>query len=78
MARRVDLLSEAQAVLAEAASCVGESELRLWLRGQTQTRRIPVASVRRVALTGRDTASGKSYATWLAGYEAKRAEGTAA
>jgi hopanoid biosynthesis associated radical SAM protein HpnH len=43
---------------------VGPGELRLWTRGSTSVRAIPIARVRRVALTGRDPASGRSYETW--------------
>jgi hypothetical protein len=43
---------------------VGPRAVRLWVRGSTAVREIPVARVRRVALTGRDTAAGKSFETW--------------
>ncbi|RIK91724.1 MAG: adenosyl-hopene transferase HpnH [Proteobacteria bacterium] len=43
---------------------VGPSALRLWTRGSTAVREIPVARVRRIALTGRDPAAGKSFETW--------------
>jgi hypothetical protein len=43
---------------------VGDAVLRLWKRGSTSTQAVPVARVRHVALTGRDPASGRSFATW--------------
>ena len=43
---------------------VGADSLRLWTKGSTALREIPVAAVRRVALTGRDPAAGQSFATW--------------
>jgi hypothetical protein len=39
--------------------------LHLWLRGETSTIEIPRQRVVRIALTGRDTASGKSWKTWV-------------
>ena len=45
---------------------VDDQTLRLWHRGSTHTRDIPVADVRRLHFSGRDTAAGKSYAAWLA------------
>ena len=36
-------------------------------------RRVPYRDIRGVAFTGRDTASGKSWATWMKQYEAKKA-----
>ena len=41
-------------------------QLQLWHRGQTTTERLALARIRRVEFSGRDTASGQSYATWLA------------
>ena len=42
-----------------------ESELELWNRGQTSTRLIPVDQIRRVEFSGKDTADGRSWETWL-------------
>lgn len=42
--------------------------VELWRRGTTQALALPAARVRGVALSGRDTASGRSYRTWLEGY----------
>ena len=36
--------------------------------------RIPLASVRGVVFTGKDTAAGQSWQTWLKQYEAKKAQ----
>jgi hopanoid biosynthesis associated radical SAM protein HpnH len=49
---------------------LGERELQLWKRGSTATRRIPRDGVRRVVLSGRDTASGQGFETWLRRREA--------
>ena len=53
-------------------SNLGETELRLWNKGDTAIRAIPVARVRRVELTGRDTASGRSWEAWLRQLESKK------
>ncbi len=50
-----------------------EREIRLWNKGSVQTQQVPVEAVRQVELTGRDTASGRSYQTWLRQYEEKKA-----
>jgi hopanoid biosynthesis associated radical SAM protein HpnH len=39
--------------------------LRLWRRGETSTVEIPRRRVKTVELTGRDTASGRSWQTWM-------------
>jgi hopanoid biosynthesis associated radical SAM protein HpnH len=49
---------------------VDPAALRLWTKGSTQTREIPVARVRRVALSGRDPASGQSFQTWQRQHQA--------
>jgi hopanoid biosynthesis associated radical SAM protein HpnH len=43
---------------------VDSDSLRLWMRGSTALLDLSTSRVRRVALTGRDPASGQSYATW--------------
>ena len=43
--------------------------LHLWMRGETTTVEIPRQRVVRVELTGRDTASGKSWETWVKKYQ---------
>ena len=53
------------------------TELRLWNKGSVQVRPIPVAAVKRVALSGRDAASGRSYQTWLRQYEERKAAASA-
>jgi hopanoid biosynthesis associated radical SAM protein HpnH len=45
---------------------VSGDEVELWLRGSSERQRIPAQRIVRVALTGRDTAAGRSYQTWLA------------
>jgi hypothetical protein len=44
---------------------LGPETLRLWRRGETSTVEVPRQRVKRVELTGRDTASGRSWQTWL-------------
>jgi hopanoid biosynthesis associated radical SAM protein HpnH len=53
---------------------LGSEALRLWVRGSTSTREIPLARIEAVALTGRDPASGRGYATWLRQRQALGAE----
>jgi hopanoid biosynthesis associated radical SAM protein HpnH len=43
---------------------VGADSLRLWSKGSTALRDVPIAAVQRVALTGRDPAAGQSFASW--------------
>lgn len=52
---------------------VGPDALRLWTRGSTELRDVPISAVQRVALTGRDPAAGQSFATW----QRRRAEAVA-
>ena len=42
-----------------------DGEVALWRRGRTATQAIPTSRIRRIEFTGRDTASGRSYETWL-------------
>ncbi len=42
-----------------------EDALRLWCRGETTQLEIPTRHVKHVHLSGRDTASGKSWQTWV-------------
>ena len=43
--------------------------VELWRRGTTQVLSLPSARIRGVVLSGRDTASGRSYQTWLDEYQ---------
>jgi len=43
--------------------------VELWRRGTTEALSLPTARVRSVELSGRDTANGRGYQTWLADYE---------
>jgi hopanoid biosynthesis associated radical SAM protein HpnH len=56
---------------------VGPDALRLWTKGSTALRDVPTERVKEIALTGRDTAAGQSFATWKASRE-QGAEVTAA
>jgi len=42
-----------------------DGEVALWRRGRTATQAIPTSRIRQIEFTGRDTASGQSYETWL-------------
>ena len=55
-----------------------EGEVQLWRRGHTATESIPSHRVRRIAFTGRDTASGRSYETWLRRHQEKSPAAAAA
>jgi hopanoid biosynthesis associated radical SAM protein HpnH len=48
---------------------VGPDALRLWTKGSTALHDVPTQRVREIALTGRDTAAGQSFATWKASQE---------
>jgi hopanoid biosynthesis associated radical SAM protein HpnH len=48
-----------------------DGALSIWQRGQTSTVDVDSARVRRVAFSGRDTASGRSFETWLRQWEEK-------
>ncbi len=52
--------------------------LRLWCRGETAQLEIPIRHVKHVELSGRDTASGKSWQTWMKKQEAAQREATEA
>jgi hopanoid biosynthesis associated radical SAM protein HpnH len=52
---------------------VGPTALRLWNRGSTAAREIPVERIRRVELTGRDPASGRSFESWMRRQQGARA-----
>jgi hypothetical protein len=55
-----------------------DGEVLLWRRGCTATEAIPSRRVRRIEFTGRDTASGRSYETWLRRHQEKSPTATAA
>ena len=44
---------------------LGERDLELWDKGSVNVRRVPTERVRQVRFSGRDTADGRSYQTWL-------------
>ena len=48
-----------------------DSELELWNRGATSVKRIPIDQIRRVEFTGKDTADGRSWETWMKKQEAE-------
>ena len=55
-----------------------DDTLRLWCRGETAQLEIPIRHVKHVELTGRDTASGKSWQTWMKKQEAAQRAATEA
>ena len=55
-----------------------DDTLRLWCRGETEQLEIPIRHVKHIELTGRDTASGKSWQTWMKKHEAAEAAATEA
>jgi hopanoid biosynthesis associated radical SAM protein HpnH len=48
-----------------------DDALRLWCRGETDQLEIPIQHVKHVELSGKDTASGKSWQTWMKKQEAE-------
>jgi hypothetical protein len=55
-----------------------DDAIRLWCRGETDQLQIPIRHIKHVELTGRDTASGKSWQTWMKKQEAAQAAATEA
>jgi hypothetical protein len=55
-----------------------DDAVRLWCRGETDQLEIPIHHVKHVELTGRNTASGKSWQTWMKKQEAAQAAATEA
>ena len=55
-----------------------EDALELWRRGETSADAVALAEVRRVAFTGRNTASGRSWETWVRKHEKRKAREEAA
>jgi len=59
-------------------SNLSEDAVRLWCRGETAQLQIPIRHIKHVELTGRDTASGKSWQTWMKKQEAAQRAATEA
>ena len=55
-----------------------DDAIRLWCRGETDQLEIPIRHIKHVELTGRNTASGKSWQTWMKKQEAAQAAATEA
>ncbi len=55
-----------------------DDTLRLWCRGETAQLEIPIRQVKHVELSGQDTASGKSWQTWMKKQEAAQSAATGA
>ena len=73
----VTLTFSDQSQLEGYVSNLSDTSLELWHKGQARKLEIPLARVEHVAFTGKNTASGKSWETWLRKHEAKRAEQSA-
>jgi hypothetical protein len=54
---------------------LADSCARLFPKDSDQKESIPYADIARLAFTGRDTAAGKSFETWVKKYQAKKAAG---
>ncbi len=54
-----------------------DDALELWGRGATSAEAVALAEIRRVAFTGRDAASGRSWETWLRKREKRKARAAA-
>jgi len=59
-------------------SNLGDETIRLWCRGETAQLEIPIRHIKHVELTGRNTASGKSWQTWMKKQEAAQRAATEA
>jgi hopanoid biosynthesis associated radical SAM protein HpnH len=55
-----------------------DDAIRLWCRGETDQLEIPIRHIKHVELTGKNTASGKSWQTWMKKQEAAQAAATEA
>jgi hypothetical protein len=55
-----------------------DEAVRLWCRGETAQLQIPIRHIKHVELTGRNTASGKSWQTWMKKQEAAQRAATEA
>jgi hopanoid biosynthesis associated radical SAM protein HpnH len=55
-----------------------DDAIRLWCRGETDQLEIPIRHIKQVELTGKNTASGKSWQTWMKKQEATQAAATEA
>ena len=49
-----------------------EGELRLWRPGEIRSEAVATTRVKRIAFSGRDTASGRSFETWRRKWESTR------
>lgn len=60
-------------VIDREAAPPGDSYLELFPRGEDERRKVLYRDIRGVVFSGRDTASGKSWETWVRNWETKRA-----
>jgi hypothetical protein len=58
-----------------AGKTLGDSAVRLFPRDRDEKVSISYADIARLAFTGRDTAAGKSFETWVKKYHEKKAAG---
>lgn len=54
-------------------SNLNAERLELWCKGSATPESLPISELRHVAFTGRDTASGRSWETWVRRYEKRKA-----
>lgn len=57
---------------------LGRDELRLLPTDSNSAVRIPIASIKSIAFTGKDAASGKSWENWIRRYAEKKLAGESA
>ena len=58
-----------------AAADLSASYVRLFAKTGTEKRRIAYADIAGLAFTGKDTAAGKSFETWVKKYRERKAAG---
>ncbi len=58
-----------------SASTLGQSVVRLFRKASSEKQTINYDQITRLEFTGRDTAAGKSFQTWLKKYNEKKAAG---
>jgi hopanoid biosynthesis associated radical SAM protein HpnH len=54
-------------------SNLGETRIELWCKDAATPESLPLSELRHVAFTGRDTASGRSWETWVRQHEKRKA-----
>jgi len=57
------------------AATLADSYVRLYPKDSNDKRKIPYAQIARLEFTGRDTAAGKSWETWVKKYNERKSKG---